>query len=137
MRPSISSSSVWQTPQTVTRSRTSPGPAAGSSTFSATSGSAVSLSDVIWCSRIALIAQTTLPRAAARPANVFQFHQERIDTALPSHRALREKTMIKHELHGQEGLLTVTVTGPLEAKDFAELAAQVDPYLEKNGTLRG
>ena len=45
--------------------------------------------------------------------------------------------MIKHELHGQEGLLTVTVTGPLEAKDFAELAAQVDPYLEKHGTLKG
>ena len=45
--------------------------------------------------------------------------------------------MIKHELHGQEGLLTVEVTGPLTSEDFAELAAQVDPYLEKHGTLRG
>jgi hypothetical protein len=45
--------------------------------------------------------------------------------------------MIKHELHGHDGLLTVTVTGPLEATDFQELAAQVDPYLEEHETLKG
>ncbi len=45
--------------------------------------------------------------------------------------------MIKHELHGQQSLLTVTVTGPLEASDFVELAEQIDPYLAKHGTLKG
>ncbi len=43
VRPSISSSSVWQTPQTETLSRTSPGPGMG--TGSSTSRSGAEFSD--------------------------------------------------------------------------------------------
>ncbi len=45
--------------------------------------------------------------------------------------------MLKHRLHGEESVLTVTVSGPLTAEDFAELTAQIDPYLEKHGELQG
>lgn len=45
--------------------------------------------------------------------------------------------MLKPELHGREGLLTVTVKGPLRAEDFEELAADIDPYLEEHGALQG
>jgi len=45
--------------------------------------------------------------------------------------------MIRHELHGQTGLLTVSVSGPLEAEDFADLSTQVDHFLETHETLRG
>lgn len=36
-----------------------------------------------------------------------------------------------------EGILTVRPIGPLAAKDFEDLAAQVDPYISTRGDLRG
>jgi len=45
--------------------------------------------------------------------------------------------MLLHELSRDEGILTLTPKGPLQAADFDKLARELDPYLENGGTLRG
>ena len=45
--------------------------------------------------------------------------------------------MIEFELLEDEGILHVVPVAALEAKDFAELARTVDPYLEAHGPLNG
>lgn len=45
--------------------------------------------------------------------------------------------MIKHEFLDDAGVLIVTPEGPLQASDFMDLAAVVDPYIEEHGALRG
>jgi hypothetical protein len=45
--------------------------------------------------------------------------------------------MISHELLEDAGILIVSPEGPLETKDFDQLAKQVDPYLEQKGQLNG
>ena len=42
-----------------------------------------------------------------------------------------------HQFLKSEGILVVTPRGPFTAKDFEELASQVDPYIEASGNLRG
>jgi hypothetical protein len=45
--------------------------------------------------------------------------------------------MVKFELLKDKGILVVTPHGPLAAEDFANLAKEIDPYIEKNGKLNG
>jgi hypothetical protein len=45
--------------------------------------------------------------------------------------------MITHELLADQGILILRPYGALTASDFESLAAFVDPYLEKSGTLHG
>ena len=45
--------------------------------------------------------------------------------------------MISHTLLRDEGILMVSPQEPLEAKDFQELASEVDPYITENGDLQG
>ena len=45
--------------------------------------------------------------------------------------------MIQHELNEDDGILMVAPQGPLEADDFQALAAEVDPFIERTGGLRG
>ena len=45
--------------------------------------------------------------------------------------------MMKHELHGDLGLLTIEVKGPLTADDFASLTTQVDEFLTDHDELTG
>jgi hypothetical protein len=45
--------------------------------------------------------------------------------------------MIDHELRGDEGLLVIRPSGPLQETDFASLATVVDPYIEAHGKLEG
>jgi hypothetical protein len=45
--------------------------------------------------------------------------------------------MIDAELFRDEGVLTVFPVGELSARDFAQLAALVDPYVETDGRLNG
>lgn len=45
--------------------------------------------------------------------------------------------MLEHELWPDLGILIVSPKGALEAADFQRLAAEVDPYLERAGQLRG
>jgi len=45
--------------------------------------------------------------------------------------------MISHRLLRDEGILIVSPEAPLEASDFAEVAREVDPYIEEKGSLRG
>ncbi len=45
--------------------------------------------------------------------------------------------MLKHQLLSSEGILILEPSDPLEAGDFAAVAQQVDPYIEKHGSLRG
>ena len=45
--------------------------------------------------------------------------------------------MISHELLRDEGILVVSPQAPLEARDFEELAREVDPYIEEKGSLKG
>ena len=45
--------------------------------------------------------------------------------------------MIKHELLADDGIVVVTPEGRLEADDFKQLAAVVDPYIEQHGKLNG
>ena len=45
--------------------------------------------------------------------------------------------MIHHELLEDDGILVVSPAGKLEASDFTALAAEVDPFIESHGALRG
>jgi len=45
--------------------------------------------------------------------------------------------MLKHELLADKGVLIVRPQEPLSAADFAALAAEVDPYIEAHGGLKG
>lgn len=45
--------------------------------------------------------------------------------------------MIRHELLRDRGVLIVHPEGALRAKDFAALAADVDPFIEVHGALNG
>jgi len=42
-----------------------------------------------------------------------------------------------HEFHKSEGILIVTPKAPLAKEDFEGLTAEVDPYIEATGNLRG
>jgi hypothetical protein len=45
--------------------------------------------------------------------------------------------MIKHELLTDDGIVVVTPQGRLEAADFEQLAATVDPFIASRGKLNG
>jgi hypothetical protein len=45
--------------------------------------------------------------------------------------------MIEAQLFRDEGVVEVFPSGRLEAADFAQLAALVDPFIESNGALKG
>jgi hypothetical protein len=45
--------------------------------------------------------------------------------------------MITFELLRKKGILVVIPHGPLKAEDFANIAKEVDPYIEENGKLNG
>ena len=45
--------------------------------------------------------------------------------------------MIQVEFDRNAGILTVTPAAPLNKQDFINLAAEVDPYIEKEGKLSG
>jgi len=45
--------------------------------------------------------------------------------------------MIQHQLDQTDGILIVTPQGPLAASDFEALRAEVDPFIERTGGLRG
>ena len=45
--------------------------------------------------------------------------------------------MISHQLLREEGILIVSPEGRLESADFERIAAEVDPYIEEKGTLKG
>jgi hypothetical protein len=45
--------------------------------------------------------------------------------------------MLKHELLADKGILIVRPEEPLSAADFSALAAEVDPFIEKHGELKG
>lgn len=45
--------------------------------------------------------------------------------------------MIEYELLTDDNVVVVTPDGRLEANDFKQLAAAVDPLIEKNGKLNG
>lgn len=45
--------------------------------------------------------------------------------------------MIDYSLDRQNRVLVVKPTGKLEAEDFARLAAEVDPFLDESGPLKG
>jgi hypothetical protein len=45
--------------------------------------------------------------------------------------------MLHHQLLKNRGILIITPEGPLGAKDFQELAAEVDPYIDERGQLAG
>ncbi len=45
--------------------------------------------------------------------------------------------MIRHELRPDEGVLVVTPEMPLKAADFENLAREINPYIEREGRLRG
>jgi SpoIIAA-like len=45
--------------------------------------------------------------------------------------------MLQIKLDKDAGIVTVTPSAPLDEKDFALLASEVDPYIEKEGKLNG
>lgn len=45
--------------------------------------------------------------------------------------------MVTFELLKDKGILVVTPHGPLAAEDFANLAKEIDPYIEDEGLLKG
>ncbi|HCE43358.1 MAG TPA: hypothetical protein DET40_07405 [Lentisphaeria bacterium] len=45
--------------------------------------------------------------------------------------------MVTFELLKDKGILVVMPHGPLQAADFADLAKEVDPYIEEKGGLNG
>jgi hypothetical protein len=48
-----------------------------------------------------------------------------------------ESVMIQCELLRDRGILMVAPEGPLEANDFKQVAALVDPWIAENGALKG
>ena len=49
----------------------------------------------------------------------------------------RRKIMLNHELVHDIGIFVLAPAGPLETADIDEFARRVDPYIEKNGDLKG
>lgn len=45
--------------------------------------------------------------------------------------------MLNHELVHHLGIFVLSPAGPLETADIEEFANRVDPYIEKNGNLKG
>lgn len=45
--------------------------------------------------------------------------------------------MLDHQLVHDLGIFILSPAGPLETADFEEFAQRVDPYIEKNGSLKG
>ena len=45
--------------------------------------------------------------------------------------------MLTHQLRPNDGILIVSPTAPLEAKDFQELASEIDPFIDQQGVLNG
>lgn len=45
--------------------------------------------------------------------------------------------MLNHELVHDFGIFVLAPAGPLETADIDEFARRVDPYIEKNGDLKG
>ncbi len=45
--------------------------------------------------------------------------------------------MLRFELIRDKGILVVVPEGALEAEDFRRVAAEVDPWIDKNGPLKG
>jgi hypothetical protein len=45
--------------------------------------------------------------------------------------------MLKHQLDETNGILVISPQGPLAADDFKALSAEVDPFIERTGELRG
>ena len=45
--------------------------------------------------------------------------------------------MLNHELVHHLGIFVLSPVGPLETADIEEFASRVDPYIEKNGNLKG
>jgi len=45
--------------------------------------------------------------------------------------------MIHFELLRDQGILTVTPEGPLQAADFKKLSQAIDPFIEAEGNLKG
>jgi hypothetical protein len=43
--------------------------------------------------------------------------------------------VLRHQLLEDEGMLIVTPEAPLASDDFKELAREVDPYIQRRGTL--
>lgn len=44
---------------------------------------------------------------------------------------------LNHHLDEERGLLSVEVSGPLESKNFDDIAQTVDPWIKKHGDLHG
>ena len=49
----------------------------------------------------------------------------------------RRKIMLNHELVHDLGIFVLAPAGRLETADIDEFARRVDPYIEKNGDLKG
>lgn len=45
--------------------------------------------------------------------------------------------MLDHQLVHDMGVFVLSPNGPLETADIEDLARRVDPYIEKNGNLKG
>ncbi len=45
--------------------------------------------------------------------------------------------MVEYEVLRDEGILIIRPRDSLEASDFQRIAAEIDPYIEANGRLRG
>jgi SpoIIAA-like len=50
---------------------------------------------------------------------------------------LRRKIMLNHELVHDLGIFVLSPAGPLETADIREFARRVDPYIQRNGDLKG
>lgn len=45
--------------------------------------------------------------------------------------------MLAFHINTLDGILSLEPSGPLQSSDFEALAREVDPYIEKNGSLNG
>lgn len=45
--------------------------------------------------------------------------------------------MLSHQLDKENRVLEIRPSDPLESKDFAELAKEIDPFIEQAGSLKG
>jgi hypothetical protein len=45
--------------------------------------------------------------------------------------------MLNHQLVHDMGIFVLSPAGPLETTDIEDFARRVDPYIEKNGSLKG